>query len=195
LACGIMALRRIPAILVLYRWIPEIESWRQALFSGHFGPMGVGAVFISTLALHKLPTPSNPPQSQQDILSLAIPPIVSFVVLSSIIIHGLSIPFFNIGRGVSRTLSLTKTLTIHSKTNPDWPTHIKMSRITPLFKEGTVQEPNVTCNKAATEAATSKVPQTDTLSQEQPYTDQESKPVCDVNNPILEEIIVDSRQR
>ena len=37
LTCGIMILRRIPALLLLYRWIPEIDSWRQALFSGHFG--------------------------------------------------------------------------------------------------------------------------------------------------------------
>lgn len=52
--------------------------------------MGVGAVFISTLALHKLPLPSNPPQSQQDILALAIPPIASFIILSSIIIRALA---------------------------------------------------------------------------------------------------------
>jgi len=37
LTCGILFLRRIPAILALYRWIPEIASWREALFSGHFG--------------------------------------------------------------------------------------------------------------------------------------------------------------
>jgi NhaP-type Na+/H+ or K+/H+ antiporter len=34
---GILFLRRIPAILTLYKWIPEIASWREALFSGHFG--------------------------------------------------------------------------------------------------------------------------------------------------------------
>ncbi|KAF8813569.1 Sodium/hydrogen exchanger [Phlegmacium glaucopus] len=85
LTIGILLLRRIPAILALYRWIPEIASWREALFSGHFGPMGVGAIFIATLAVHRLPHPSNPPQTQQDILALVIHPIVSFVVLSSII--------------------------------------------------------------------------------------------------------------
>ena len=53
--------------------------------------MGVGAAFISTLALHKLPTPSNPPQNQQDILALAIPPIVCFVILSSIAIRASAI--------------------------------------------------------------------------------------------------------
>lgn len=39
LAVGILFLRRIPAILILYKWIPEITSWREALFSGHFGTL------------------------------------------------------------------------------------------------------------------------------------------------------------
>ncbi|KAF8973315.1 Sodium/hydrogen exchanger family-domain-containing protein [Flammula alnicola] len=120
LSCGIMFLRRIPAIMALYKWIPEINSWREALFSGHFGPMGVGAVFISTLAIHRLGTPVDPPITQQDYLTLAIQPIVSFVVLSSIIIHGLSIPFFNLGINVSRTVSLSATLTSRSRSYPDW---------------------------------------------------------------------------
>ncbi|KAF8161053.1 Sodium/hydrogen exchanger [Crassisporium funariophilum] len=85
LTLGILIFRRIPAILALYKWIPEITSWREALFSGHFGPMGVGAVFISTLAIHRLPHPADPPVSQQDFLTVALHPIVSFVVLSSII--------------------------------------------------------------------------------------------------------------
>ena len=33
----IMVFRRIPAVLVLYRWVPEIHDWRKALFTGHFG--------------------------------------------------------------------------------------------------------------------------------------------------------------
>jgi NhaP-type Na+/H+ or K+/H+ antiporter len=119
LTSGIMGLRRIPAILALYKWIPEIASWREALFSGHFGPMGVGAVFISTLALHRLPVPKDPPLTQHDYLALMLQPIVSFVVLSSIIIHGLSIPFFNLGMNVSRTVSLSATLT-STRIYPDW---------------------------------------------------------------------------
>jgi NhaP-type Na+/H+ or K+/H+ antiporter len=39
LAIGIMILRRIPALLLLYKFIPEIDSWKQALFCGHFGPV------------------------------------------------------------------------------------------------------------------------------------------------------------
>jgi hypothetical protein len=56
--------------------------------------MGVGAIFVSTLALHKLPPPSNPPQTQQDILALSIYPIVSFVVLASIIVRASAVNNF-----------------------------------------------------------------------------------------------------
>ncbi|KAH8828315.1 Sodium/hydrogen exchanger [Flagelloscypha sp. PMI_526] len=87
LLVAIIALRRIPAILALYRYIPEISDWKEALFSGHFGPMGVGALFISTLATTKLPTPHDPPQGQAELLSAMMQPIVAFIVLSSIVIR------------------------------------------------------------------------------------------------------------
>ncbi|KAI0030041.1 Sodium/hydrogen exchanger family-domain-containing protein [Vararia minispora EC-137] len=115
----ILALRRIPALLVLYRWIPEIESWRQALFSGHFGPMGVGAVFISTLAIIRLED-SGVDSEQIDLLKRTLQPIVLFVVLCSIIVHGLSIPFFNFGsHTVTLSRSITRTLT-RAADSPDW---------------------------------------------------------------------------
>ncbi|KAH0582895.1 hypothetical protein H2248_010797 [Termitomyces sp. 'cryptogamus'] len=117
----ILALRRIPAIMVLYRWVPEIRTWREALFSGHFGPvslalsafhlvvssilkMGVGAIFISSLALHKLPAAHNPPKNEQELLAASLEPMVAFIVLCSIVIHGLSIPFLSLGKA---TLYLT----------------------------------------------------------------------------------------
>ena len=37
----ILALRRIPSILLLYKLIPEVANWREALFCGHFGPVSV----------------------------------------------------------------------------------------------------------------------------------------------------------
>jgi len=36
----ILALRRIPFLLVLYKFLPEVENWRDALLCGHFGPVG-----------------------------------------------------------------------------------------------------------------------------------------------------------
>ncbi|KAK7685328.1 hypothetical protein QCA50_011692 [Cerrena zonata] len=99
---AILALRRIPPLLLLYKWVPEINGWKEALFSGHFGPMGVGAVFISTLALTRLPEPHSPPRNQEEYLAATLQTIVSFVVLGSIFIHGLSIPFFSFGRRVTQ---------------------------------------------------------------------------------------------
>ena len=55
--------------------------------------MGVGAVFVSTLALSRLPTPQNPPQTQLDLLALTLQVIVAFVVLGSIFIRMLLTPF------------------------------------------------------------------------------------------------------
>ena len=38
----VMVLRRLPVVIALYRWIPDIKTFREAVFSGHFGPMGIG---------------------------------------------------------------------------------------------------------------------------------------------------------
>ena len=49
--------------------------------------MGVGAIFVSTLALSELQTPHNPPQGQEEFLAATLQIIVSFIVLCSIIIR------------------------------------------------------------------------------------------------------------
>lgn len=101
--------------------------------------MGVGAVFVSTLALTRLPTPQLPPRNQQEFLAATLQTIVSFVVLGSILIRmlfpsarclhylrvivadGLSIPFFSFGRRIhSRTVSMSRTWTSRNTTIPDW---------------------------------------------------------------------------
>jgi hypothetical protein len=100
----VLLLRRLPIMLVLYKWIPDVRTFREAVFSGHFGPsmytnfifinhankfviVGVGAIFIATLALEKLPHPNNPPQNQTDILALSMEPIIAFMVMCSILIR------------------------------------------------------------------------------------------------------------
>ena len=88
---AILLLRRIPALLLLYRWVPEINGWKEALFSGHFGPMGVGAIFVSSLAMSELPMPDGPPTSQNELLAAIMHPIISFAVLGSIIVRRLCI--------------------------------------------------------------------------------------------------------
>lgn len=39
--CVLLA-RRLPILIALYRWIPDVKTFREAVFSGHFGPMGIG---------------------------------------------------------------------------------------------------------------------------------------------------------
>jgi NhaP-type Na+/H+ or K+/H+ antiporter len=44
----ILLLRRLPIMVALYKWIPDVKTFREAIFSGHFGPMGVGtSVFVN----------------------------------------------------------------------------------------------------------------------------------------------------
>ncbi|KAF8527478.1 Sodium/hydrogen exchanger family-domain-containing protein [Hysterangium stoloniferum] len=126
LALLVLILRRLPIVLALYRWIPNIKTFREAVFSGHFGPIGVGAIFISTLAVEQLPHPHDPPQNQVEFLAASIQPIVAFMVLTSIIIHGLSIPFFSLSR---RVHSVSRTWSRHQSTDagigPEWATQTR----------------------------------------------------------------------
>ncbi|KAH9456804.1 hypothetical protein Pst134EA_020714 [Puccinia striiformis f. sp. tritici] len=101
LALSILLLRRLPVILLMRKLIPDIKTNREALFVGHFGPIGVSGLFISILATGKLPTPQIPPQSSLDVLALTIQPIMYLLLCFSVFIHGLSIPFFNISKSLN----------------------------------------------------------------------------------------------
>jgi len=117
-------------MMVMYRWIPDVRTWREAVFTGHFGPMGIGAIFISSFANQFLvefmasnpSTASDDQQHQLELVRQMIQPVVAFMVICSITIHGLSIPGFSLGRrvhSVSRTWSRRDT--IGSRVGaPDW---------------------------------------------------------------------------
>jgi len=126
LAVLILLLRRLPIVVLLYRWIPDIKTFREAVFSGHFGPIGVGAVFISTLAVQVLHH-AGAESDEIHMVEETIQPIVAFMVLCSIAVHGLSISGFSLGRrvhSVSRTWSRRDTATSHAQ--PDWTNHARM---------------------------------------------------------------------
>ncbi|KAN0128122.1 Sodium/hydrogen exchanger [Lactarius tabidus] len=106
----ILTLRRIPSLLLLYKLIPEVKDWREALFCGYFGPIGVSAVFVSTMAQSRLKAPHDPPQTQEDVLATALQPIVAFVVLGSILTHGLSIPSFSAGQCITRSIARRRAI-------------------------------------------------------------------------------------
>ncbi|EKV11592.1 Plasma membrane antiporter, putative [Penicillium digitatum PHI26] len=93
----ILIFRRIPAILMGYRFMPKVcENWKEALFMGYFAPiaLGVGAISYVEYARRLLP---NPGESDPEInnLTAAMIPVVYWLVFFSIVIHGLSIPVLN----------------------------------------------------------------------------------------------------
>ncbi|KAJ9498027.1 hypothetical protein H2202_006630 [Exophiala xenobiotica] len=104
----ILLLRRLPAILILKRLIPDIRTWHEALFVGHFGPMGVGALFLAIEARARLETGTSEPlphppvdAPHQEALG-TVWPVICFVVLCSIMVHGLSPLFMSLASHFSR---------------------------------------------------------------------------------------------
>ena len=133
LALLIFLTRRLPIMMGLYRWIPDLRTWREAAMYGHFGPMGITAIFMSTLGNEFLsrhisshPSPSTGSNQQYQIVRDTIEPIIAFIVLCSIIIHGLSIPGFSLGKrvhSISRTWSRRDTT---GSGRPDWTNRTKL---------------------------------------------------------------------
>ena len=92
----ILLLRRLPAIFALKRLIPDVKSYGEAIFAGHFGPMGVGALFLAIEARARLETGTSTPlphpgkdtDHPEPIVHLW--PVVCGVVFASIMVHGFS---------------------------------------------------------------------------------------------------------
>ncbi|KAF2759304.1 Na(+)/H(+) antiporter 2 [Pseudovirgaria hyperparasitica] len=106
----VLLFRRIPAVLVLKPWIPSIKTWWEALFTGHFGPMGVGALFLAMEARAQLETdssvplpypPHDLPEDQQRAIDI-VWPIICFIVLGSTMVHGLSTLAISLGGHYAR---------------------------------------------------------------------------------------------
>lgn len=71
LALGFLVLvfRRIPALLVCYRMMPNVvRSWKEAIFMGYFGPIGVGAIYYLEHTTILLLGVINPSASMQALL-------------------------------------------------------------------------------------------------------------------------------
>ncbi|KAM0321640.1 hypothetical protein ACHAQA_009996 [Verticillium albo-atrum] len=126
LAILVIFFRRIPIMLVLKPFIPDIKTWREALFAGHFGPIGVGAIFVAILARSELayekpvPLSDTPPTDIPHYTVVAlIWPITTFLVIASIIVHGSSIAVFTLGKRIN-TLSLTMSYTTSPEDGPTW---------------------------------------------------------------------------
>lgn len=142
LAIVVIVLRRIPAVLAFKAFIPDIKSWREALFVGHFGPIGVGAVFAAILARSELeghatgeetPLKQLPEKGSEYWRLIAlIWPMTCFFIVVSIIVHGSSVAVITLGRHLN-TITLTKSFTTHTTNGKgnSW-----MQRLPSLDKSG-----------------------------------------------------------
>lgn len=89
----VLVLRRIPVMMVIYKTMPNtIKDWKESLFMGYFGPIGIGAVFYVEHARHLFPHLKDAETHEEENMLRAMGPVVYFLVLFSIIVHGLSIP-------------------------------------------------------------------------------------------------------
>ncbi|KAL6945254.1 hypothetical protein ACO0QE_002703 [Hanseniaspora vineae] len=124
LSIVIIFLRRLPAVLAFWKFIPDIKSIREALFVGWFGSIGVGAIFASILARAELehysthvkdvPLAELPSSNEKYYrVMYIIWPLVTFFVITSILVHGSSVAMMMLGRHLN-TITLTRTFTAHT---------------------------------------------------------------------------------
>lgn len=128
IALLVIFFRRIPIMLVLKSIIPDVKTWREALFAGHFGPIGVGAIFAAILARAELETNTTQPLAENQLPTAGtkdyyivrlIWPITTFMVISSILVHGSSIAVFTLGKRIN-TLTVTLSYTQANEEGPSW---------------------------------------------------------------------------
>lgn len=107
----ILLLRRLPMVMAFHRNLKEIQGWRQAMFVGFFGPIGVSAVFYLFVSIEFLNQILVDGVVREDAAHLAevIRIVVWFLAITSIVVHGLSVPMGKFGyhmpRQISRALS------------------------------------------------------------------------------------------
>lgn len=88
----VLLLRRIPAILMMYKFMPQVcKNYKEAFFMGYFGPIGIGAVFYVEHTRHLFPELGQGDAEETNLVRAMIP-VVYWLVLFSIVVHGLSIP-------------------------------------------------------------------------------------------------------
>ncbi|KXH32663.1 hypothetical protein CSIM01_08028 [Colletotrichum simmondsii] len=92
----VIVFRRIPAIFMCYKAMPKVcKNWKEALFMGYFGPIGAGAVFYVEHSRHLFPELGHGDTEETDLVRVMVP-VVYWLVLFSIVVHGLSIPALNL---------------------------------------------------------------------------------------------------
>ncbi|KAJ3394326.1 hypothetical protein HDU92_007018 [Lobulomyces angularis] len=115
----ILIVRRLPAVLLMMRFMTPLLSFSEAFFVGWFGPVGVGALWYQTRGSILFPD------------NKLFGPVVAFIVFSSVICHGIMVPFVHLTIvGIRYTSTQSRTLSQTSRGRgiaPTWPTGVAMS--------------------------------------------------------------------
>ncbi|KAL2220434.1 Na/H antiporter [Thermoascus aurantiacus ATCC 26904] len=109
----ILLLRRMPIIFATHKFIHQVEQFSHALYLGFFGPIGVGAIFYLSVARKFLQDDvlaGGQPREDAERLADTLNVIVWFLVICSIIVHGLSVPLGKAGFHIPRTYSRFVTI-------------------------------------------------------------------------------------
>ncbi|KAI8321925.1 hypothetical protein GQ54DRAFT_297699 [Martensiomyces pterosporus] len=103
----IILFRRLPMMMAVTRLAPAIRTFREALFAGWFGPIGVGAIFYAMVAYEELQSEVFDGLKAKEYLL----PIVFSLVIASVIVHGITIPLYHIAAAVpNATVAVSKFL-------------------------------------------------------------------------------------
>jgi NhaP-type Na+/H+ or K+/H+ antiporter len=101
----ILALRRLPIVMLIFSHPrpPILNTVRERLYVGWFGPIGVGALFYATVASEELVDMTR--------ASHLFLPLACFVVMCSVAVHGMTVPLFQLTMTRQLTLELVRTTT------------------------------------------------------------------------------------
>lgn len=98
-SAAILLFRRMPAVW----FFGPLNEKRERAFAGWFGPIGVGAIFYSILLTRALNDQTN-----------RFIPLTCFIVMSSVLAHGITVPLFH--------MTMTRQLTLDMITIDYWKT-------------------------------------------------------------------------
>ncbi|HVL34773.1 MAG TPA: cation:proton antiporter [Burkholderiales bacterium] len=76
-AVAVLLLRRLPAVLLVARFTPDLVHRRDRLFAGWFGPLGIAALFYAVLAVERT--------GQEIVWTVA-----SLAIAASVLAHGIT---------------------------------------------------------------------------------------------------------
>lgn len=145
----IFIFRRFPMILLFKNFVPDLRTWREASFYGHFGPIGAGALFSALIIRGKLtPGSGEAVDAQPGDAATAnfldqLWTVCTFVVLCSTVVHGTSIAIFSLGRRIN-TMTITMTYTDELEPRSSW-----MNRLPRVSTEGRYPSPLATQEEAS----------------------------------------------